>query len=301
MGEIKDDWYFESEVLEILGNLGESFKDQEGVTFTAGISSNFYNHEGASSAYNQAVLAAQRRFYEGKGILIQYVPENCCYKSVYEKQFIEDVDELKAFIEIGDASKAKRSILCLLEKIRNENIEPEQFREICSRILSRVFGLLPEFSDVSKEYYENNNNDVFFYIREINTYKEVSEYIYNFFYDMTQRLNCIRAKRSKKIIELAKDYIETHFREDVNLNSVAEKVYLNQFYFSNLFKSETGKNFTDFLVGTRINEAKKLLKRPDLKVYEIGQMVGYEEPVSFNRAFKRVVGISPAEYRKVIK
>ena len=301
LGEMMNDLCFEKEASGVLDVLEESFLEKEGATFTAGISNNFYSTNGTCIAYNQAALALQRRFYEGKGILIPYVSENCCYKSINVRQFFKDIEELKGFIEIGESGKVKKSVHCFLEKLGNENIEPEQFREVCSHVLSAIFGLLPELGDISKEYYKNGNSDVFFCIKELNTYEELKEYVSDYFYDITQRLNSIRAERSKKIIELAKEYIQIHFREDVNLNSVAERVYLNQFYFSNLFKSETGKNFTDFLIETRINEAKKLLGKPELKVYEIGQMVGYDEPVSFNRAFKRVVGISPAEYRKVVK
>lgn len=301
MGEVKHEAFFEDAVTAVLSSLRTSIVDQGKFTFTSGVSKSFNTLEGTYNAYNQAVLASQRRFYEGKGKLIQYVYDNCCYKTAYERKFNEDISELMGFIGIGESSKVKRSIQSLLEKMWNENMEPEQFREMCSRIVSGVFSQSIEFSDASKDYYASSNYDIYFYIKELNTYEEVKEYISDSFFHITQRLNCIRAERSKKIIELAKDYIHKHFREEISLNSVAESVYLNQFYFSNLFKNETGKNFTDFLIDVRIKEAKKLLIRPDLKVYEIGQMVGYEEPVSFNRAFKRVVGISPAEYRKVIK
>jgi two-component system response regulator YesN len=75
---------------------------------------------------------------------------------------------------------------------------------------------------------------------------------------------------------------------------------MNASYFSSVFKIETGKNFIDFLIEIRINEAKKFLARPELKVYEVGSLVGYSETASFIRVFKKVVGISPAEYRRAI-
>jgi two-component system response regulator YesN len=109
-----------------------------------------------------------------------------------------------------------------------------------------------------------------------------------------------REKRSKKRIELAKIYIEENCQNKITLNDVAEYVELNTSYFSNLFKAEVGMNFTDYLLDIRVEKAKTLLKDPKIKVYEIGNLVGYEDAVSFGRAFKKKLGMSPKEYRNTV-
>ena len=109
-----------------------------------------------------------------------------------------------------------------------------------------------------------------------------------------------REKRSKKRIELAKIYIEENCQNKITLNDVAEYVELNMSYFSNLFKAEVGMNFTDYLLDIRVEKAKALLKDPKIKVYEIGNLVGYEDAVSFGRAFKKKLGMSPKEYRNTV-
>ncbi|HHX12939.1 MAG TPA: helix-turn-helix transcriptional regulator, partial [Clostridiales bacterium] len=109
-----------------------------------------------------------------------------------------------------------------------------------------------------------------------------------------------REKRSELRIELAKKYIEENYKENITLNDLAEHVELNPSYFSNLFKTEVGINFSDYLLEVRMQVARKLLKDPTKRIYEVGNLVGYEDAVSFGRAFKKKVGMSPKTYRNTV-
>ncbi len=106
----------------------------------------------------------------------------------------------------------------------------------------------------------------------------------------------LKYKNGKKVIQEAKFYINEHYNNDISLKLVAEHVFLNANYFSTLFKEETGINFIDYLIDTRIVAAKELLKQPGVKIYEVARIVGYEEVASFNRVFKKNVGVTPKEY-----
>ena len=88
--------------------------------------------------------------------------------------------------------------------------------------------------------------------------------------------------------------------ETICLNDVAAHVELNPSYFSNLFKAEMGMNFSEYLMKIRMEKAMQLLRNPKIRIYEIGSMVGYEDAVSFGRAFKKFVGMSPKEYRNTV-
>ena len=79
----------------------------------------------------------------------------------------------------------------------------------------------------------------------------------------------IKQTGNKKVVEKAKKYINENFRENVTLKDVADFISMNSSYFSELFKSETGTNFIDFLTEIRINTAKDLLENSEIKVKEI--------------------------------
>ena len=95
-------------------------------------------------------------------------------------------------------------------------------------------------------------------------------------------------------------YIQGHYQENLSLKDVAEHVYLNLWYFSDLFKREVGKSFTDYVTELRINRAKELLKDKKKKLYQISYEIGINEPAYFSQLFKRVTGVSPKEYRDAL-
>lgn len=92
-----------------------------------------------------------------------------------------------------------------------------------------------------------------------------------------------------------------HYEDcELSLSKVADYVGLNEKYFTNRFTKETGENFSSYLTALRMQKAKELLKTTTFKVYEISEMVGYHNAEHFNRMFKKLNGITPAQYRKTM-
>lgn len=101
-------------------------------------------------------------------------------------------------------------------------------------------------------------------------------------------------------IKLAKEYIIKNFNKNITLKEVADSVFLSQNYLSELFKKELNEGFYDFLSNYRINVSKQLLLTTNLKVYEIAERVGYNDSISFGRAFKKITGTTPNGFRNGI-
>ncbi|MFE5317529.1 helix-turn-helix domain-containing protein [Paenibacillus sp. NPDC056579] len=84
---------------------------------------------------------------------------------------------------------------------------------------------------------------------------------------------------------------------DLSLDSVADQLGISKGYLSQFFKEQTGVNFSDYLEDLRMTQAKELLVRTDLPVYEIALRVGYSSSNTFCRAFKRLNGVSTTAFR----
>ena len=80
--------------------------------------------------------------------------------------------------------------------------------------------------------------------------------------------------------------------------SCQRKLDISPYYFSKLFKEETGSNFVEYLTGLRMGRAKEMLKDDSLSMKEICAEIGYSDPNYFSRIFKKNVGLTPTEYRE---
>jgi two-component system response regulator YesN len=110
------------------------------------------------------------------------------------------------------------------------------------------------------------------------------------------------AKHENRVVETVKSYIQKNYWKEMELQRLADVVYLTPSYLSKLFKTETGETITDYIISVRIERAKELLlKNPSLKTYEVGEQVGYPDPAYFNKVFKKVTGWTPKEFRERVR
>ena len=85
--------------------------------------------------------------------------------------------------------------------------------------------------------------------------------------------------------------------KDISLYDVSREVDISPYYFSKIFKEETGENFIEYLTNVRIEQAKNLLTGSDLSMKEICAQIGYGDPNYFSRAFKKKTGLTPTEFK----
>lgn len=95
-------------------------------------------------------------------------------------------------------------------------------------------------------------------------------------------------------------YLLEHYQHDISLQEIADRFFLSREYISRKFKHEFNKTITDYLTKIRMEKAKQLLETSSLKIYEIAHYVGYQNEKYFSKVFKKVVGLTPNEYRNEI-
>lgn len=99
-------------------------------------------------------------------------------------------------------------------------------------------------------------------------------------------------------LEKVAAYITEHFKEPITLHEAAQMAYLEDSYFSRLFKKYTGFGFAEYLTQLRIGKATELLLSTELSVSEIAEACGFSGGNYFGDVFRRFCGCSPLEYRK---
>lgn len=106
------------------------------------------------------------------------------------------------------------------------------------------------------------------------------------------------AKKSSHLCTTIRRYIETHYRENINLDILVETSHVSRYYLVHAFTKEYGISPINYMISCRIEEAKQLLKNDDYPLSFISRFLGFSSPSYFSQTFKKICGLSPNEYRK---
>lgn len=109
-----------------------------------------------------------------------------------------------------------------------------------------------------------------------------------------------RALGQSSITELIIAYLEDNVTSALTMSDVCARFFIGKTQLCKLFVDHVGTSPMEYFTNLKITEAKKLLRREDLSVSKISDMLSYSSIHNFSRAFKKAVGISPSDYRKKI-
>jgi AraC family transcriptional regulator len=91
-------------------------------------------------------------------------------------------------------------------------------------------------------------------------------------------------------------YIESNVGEQVRLEDLARVAGVSRFHFARQFRRRTGESPMAYLLRTRIERAKTLLRRDDVKLSELAAILGFSDQSHFTRTFRRIAGMSPSAF-----
>ena len=200
-----------------------------------------------------------------------------------------------------------------------KNLQYSAFLDYCSRYLKRLSGSNSLYATSLNSFQIDVVQTLYAFLLgkgilanklfHDNTYRILSKNAKNSIYDMNLYLqyiirlteNYLKEQVSdKSIAKSIQDYIDQHYSEDISRNILTDIFYLDPDYASKLFKKELGISFKNYLIQKRIDTAKDLLVNTDLPINTIADNVGYGNYSYFTRIFKKVIGMTPIEYRNQI-
>ncbi|MEG0361437.1 MAG: AraC family transcriptional regulator [Longicatena sp.] len=169
-------------------------------------------------------------------------------------------------------------------------------------------------NDYSIHNYYNYKHEILFYLKSLlSEIKNKEEHSETMLQDLLEILiiNMIRRtntslevtttkKNDKKECILIENYINEHFKEEINLEKLSDITYMNKFYLVHAFKKYKGISPINYLLERRICEAKVLLETTNLRSKDIASILGFSSQSYFTQAFKRQTLCSPQQYRKAL-
>ncbi len=202
-------------------------------------------------------------------------------------------EKLSASLKSGDSASCK-TILNILENENfiNRNLSRNQFIHLNRYITDILTSLdLPGITDqilwLNEEAigYTDSLDEYFRRLRSICS-------------EICRQVQQNKSMQHGRLIERIQQYIQENYMDSgLGLSRISQEFHISEGYVSSIFKEQSSVNFGDYVENIRINKACQLLKENEHTISEIAEFVGYNSVQSFRRAFKRVKGISPKEYR----
>lgn len=266
-------------------------QDKKNYYLTIALLPEFMQSDDLTEVYSKLLeMANQRNVTEETQVIRELKPES------YEIFFSLSQDqEFVVNLQAGNRSNVMNMIHSALKRMEKKQACVSKYQQFASEIMNKTIKtLVTQNLDFSKLM---DNGALYHYLKMCST----PEQYYDFFDHLISRsIELIQEQKQQKepLIEFIIDYLKEHYREDISLVSVADKLKISSGYLSIYFKEKTGINFSVYLNDVRISKAIELLETTELKIQEVGEAVGYQNVNSFIRMFKKISGKPPSEFRK---
>lgn len=166
-------------------------------------------------------------------------------------------------------------------------------------LVYRLYGLLFDYGHDKSDSFRRLDPDLYFRGMDL---RGKAQALARYMQELSVLLKACISERDQTVVTRIKTFIQSHYgNHELKIQDIAGEVHFSPAYISYLFKKETGVNVWDYVSEVRMEEAKRLLAGTDRKRYEISYQVGYQSPEHFSRMFKRLTGITPADYRKAFR
>ena len=274
--------------------IGQAFQQSLPFTVTLAVSERYDVLEDIHLLYDHSKKVLEELFYSGFGQVIFAGDIQANFDSDQippfpESELFEAVKQLEeehVFLMVHEYFNRLK-----LLRIRKKYIY-DWALDVIDRIQNQIRNQNTETSSAG------TRGELFHSIYDCNTIQEIEEVIIQILKHMIDSMKDRFTDRNEKLVYQVKLIIEQTYHEQITITGLSSQVYLSPNYMRSIFKEKTGVTIHEYLTKIRLEQAKKMLGDPSLKVQDIAQKVGYESTSYFISLFLKSQGVTPNEYRK---
>lgn len=248
-------------------------------------------------SYNNANKLMKERFlFLDENIISQKRIDEVAEKK-YQFEAEDIINRICTYVEIGETDKIKQMLNELKEYIKSKFYTEEQIKVLVTKTCLEFYEKIKRDYQLDKDLVIDNE----LIIKDIYNSESLKEIVVVLEKKLIKLSQIISINTSDKSIKRVVKYINKNYYTDLKLELLSEVFNYNSAYLGKVFKSHTGMSFNTYLDTIRIEQAKKLLMEDKLKVYQVCEKVGYKNIDYFHSKFKKYVGVSPLNYKKMVE
>lgn len=285
---------YEEVLLSISEELRARMREHYDFDCRIGISNRFVGLQHSHDAYERAVGAIHKRYYsdETQTVSVDKYEETVTTRSMQEWAEKSISEALMS----GDLQRIRQCAAELFEKLDALTGEYEK-QNLMLGFLMLPTTVLSNVRPGERGSYDNHRALVERYLH-CGGLHEQKLFLLGLYEEVSSIINRRSETHSHHIVERVQALIEQQYMEQISIVSLAEEVHLTPTYLCVLFKQATGQTINEYITKTRIQQAKRLLATPHIKLYDVCFRVGYLSPSYFSKIFKKQTLLTPSEYRE---
>lgn len=254
------------------------------------------------NSYQEALQALEYMMFSGKDNIFHY-DQLTEYLHLdagqHEEERISITRALLRAIDECHMDDIRTELEQFFAHLKATSMSPEHVRGVCLELMMGMIRIIREhhgeikvvFGDRLEEY------EKLYMKRSMRT---IQSWLSGLCRRTAKYVSKLRTEKPPEIMEEVKRWIEAHYTEDISLKMLSAHVYKNPVYLGQLFKATFGESFSQYVTKLRMEKAKELLRRDQLRVYEIAEKVGYMRLDTFYQRFKQATGMNPTEYKQKV-
>ena len=208
--------------------------------------------------------------------------------------------------EYSDADSGLSAILrdtpdLVISDIRmNASSGLDMLRRIRENQLAVLFVLVSEYDDFAYVQ-EAFRYQAFYYLLKPLDDVNAQRLLLRIRTELMQRDSNGRKTYRNDSLGKAMQYIDEHLETSFTLDEMAKALYINKNYLSSTFTKQLGQTFTQYKNTQRVALAAKIIREGEARLLDVAQQAGFDSPSHFCKVFKRVLGVTPQQYKDVHK
>mgnify|MGYP001171406557 CR=1 FL=1 len=210
---------------------------------------------------------------------------------------LQEPEEMLDLVKYGTDGDISKAMDRFIEMVQSWQLT--QLRDIQQKIFEWLFEVFRRGAEgtVLKSW-RNNPIAVWELLEQYDTLQSLRVQTEAFLHEISADFRKL-SETPSQIVSEAEKILNRDYAESLTLQSVASAVHVTPVWLSKLFRKELNQTFLEYLTEIRIKKAKEMLCDVKYKIYQISYQVGYKDPVHFSKLFKKQVGCTPKEFRRM--
>ena len=289
----------ESRISSTLGRISQCLKEFLNLSVSFSICESLIDITEVPESFEKAKRHMKDRFYKGNSSILRSSPlrpENVSLEGLD----LEVEREILSCIRSIRIDELTATLIEIFDGISRRRLSFTSYQLIFSDLLGIITRTCKDHAIELTRIYSADEAPHRI-LSKLETIQETQAWFISLFARLLGSLEKDQSEAVSPYVKQAVSQIRLHFAEDLSLSQVAEPIGISPSYLSTLFKEEIGKGFSDYLIQTRLDEARHLLDEGRMNLKEIVGACGFRDYSYFIKTFRSRVGVTPKEYMTRIR